>query len=551
MVAGDVVNTAARLQSAAPVNGILVGETTYRATDASIDYRERDAGRRQGQGRAGPRLGGGRGARSRSASTSSQRSDARWSAASTSSRAARRARTRAAASRTPQLVTLVGVPGIGKSRLVYELFASVVDADPDLITWRQGRSLPYGEGVAFWALGEMVKAAGRASSRPTRAEAAARSSRATVADCIADAGERALGRGPSAAAGRARQRTPNRAATGATRRSPPGAASSRRWPSERPLVLVFEDLHWADDDLLDFVDASRRLGAAGVPLLVVCHRAARAARAPAGLGRREARTRSTVSLAPLVGRRDGAAPRRRCCEQAVAAGRTAAGAARARRRQPALRGAVSRRMLVERGVGRDELPLPETVQGIIAARLDALSAEDKRLLQDAAVARQGVLARRRRGETTTDRVDGRGAPARARAQEFVRRERRSSVAGEPEYAFRTSLVRDVAYGQIPRARARREAPLAAEWIETLGADRRGPRRDARPPLPRGARSSRGPRAARTRARPIGPQTRSATRASAPSASAPSRLRHASSEQRWTCGRTTILSGGACCSATGG
>src|SRR5207253_8417720 len=57
---------------------------------------------------------------------------------------------------SPQLVTLVGVPGIGKSRLIAELF-QVVDADPDLILWRQGRSLPYGEGLSYWALAELVK----------------------------------------------------------------------------------------------------------------------------------------------------------------------------------------------------------------------------------------------------------------------------------------------------------------------------------------------------------------------------------------------------------
>ena len=64
---------------------------------------------------------------------------------------------RVRAARDPQLVTLVGVPGIGKSRLVYELFQAV-EADPEIIYWRQGRSLPYGEGVSFWALGEIVKA---------------------------------------------------------------------------------------------------------------------------------------------------------------------------------------------------------------------------------------------------------------------------------------------------------------------------------------------------------------------------------------------------------
>ena len=88
----------------------------------------------------------------------------------------------------PQLVTLVGVPGIGKSRLVTEL-SHVVDRDPDLIWWRQGRSLPYGEGLRYWALGEIVKAqAGILETDET--EAAETKLRAQLADFVVDAGER-------------------------------------------------------------------------------------------------------------------------------------------------------------------------------------------------------------------------------------------------------------------------------------------------------------------------------------------------------------------------
>ena len=76
---------------------------------------------------------------------------------------------RASDERTPQLVTLVGVPGMGKSRLVYEL-SRIADADPDLITWRQGRCLAYGDGVAFWALAEVVKAQAGILEGDTEAE---------------------------------------------------------------------------------------------------------------------------------------------------------------------------------------------------------------------------------------------------------------------------------------------------------------------------------------------------------------------------------------------
>src|SRR5215475_771439 len=156
MAAGDVVNTAARLQAAAPVNGILVGERTFRATQAAIEYQA-----------AGPVAA--KGKRERVAAWEVVAARARLGVdvpleARTALVGRERelhvlpdALARVRAERAPQLVTLVGVPGIGKSRLLYEL-SRIADAEPQLISWRQGRSLPYGEGVSFWALAEMVKA---------------------------------------------------------------------------------------------------------------------------------------------------------------------------------------------------------------------------------------------------------------------------------------------------------------------------------------------------------------------------------------------------------
>ena len=155
MVAGDVVNTAARLQSAAPVNGILVDEQTYPAPTRVIDYREDEPVEAKGKAEPVTVWEASSRARASASTCASRRRAPRRPRAR--ARPARRALARVRAEREPQLVTLVGVPGIGKSRLVYELFADV-DARPELICWRQGRSLPYGDGVAFWALGEMVKA---------------------------------------------------------------------------------------------------------------------------------------------------------------------------------------------------------------------------------------------------------------------------------------------------------------------------------------------------------------------------------------------------------
>src|SRR5206468_13070780 len=89
--------------------------------------------------------------------------------------------------RASQLVTLVGVPGIGKSRLVSELF-EIVDREPELITWRQGRCLPYGESVTFWALGEIVKAEAGILETDAPAEADSKLQRA-VASVVPEASE--------------------------------------------------------------------------------------------------------------------------------------------------------------------------------------------------------------------------------------------------------------------------------------------------------------------------------------------------------------------------
>jgi class 3 adenylate cyclase len=171
MAAGDVVNTAARLQAAAPVNGVLVGERTFRATRAVIEYRQ--AAPVAAKGKRGPvpvwealdvraRLGMVVPDGARTALVGRERELGLL----------RDALARVRAERTPQLVTLVGVPGAGKSRLLYEL-SQIAEAEADLINWRQGRSLPYGDGNSFWALAEMVKAQAGILDSDTSGEAEA------------------------------------------------------------------------------------------------------------------------------------------------------------------------------------------------------------------------------------------------------------------------------------------------------------------------------------------------------------------------------------------
>ncbi len=154
MAAGDVVNTAARLQSAAPVDGILVDEATARAAEDAIVLEPADAV--TVKGKAAP-LAVWRALEARSHLPTQARSGdlplvGRDAELGLLTAALARSRREPSA----QLVTLIGAPGIGKTRVVEEL-SELVEEEPALIRWRRGRSLAYGEGVAFWALGDMVK----------------------------------------------------------------------------------------------------------------------------------------------------------------------------------------------------------------------------------------------------------------------------------------------------------------------------------------------------------------------------------------------------------
>ena len=457
MAAGDVINTTARLQSAAPVNGILVGETTYRATKHVIEYREADPVEAKGKSEPIPV----------------------WEVVATRSRYgvdlaearaplvgregeldALRDALRRARSEVLQLVTLVGVPGIGKSRLVYELFQSIVD-EPDFTTWRQGRSLPYGEGVSFWALAEIVKAeAGILESDPDTDVAG--KLHAAVVEVAADESEADW---LAARLGNLVGLQSIDEVAGASQ-----AESFSAWrrfvealADRHPLVLVFEDLHWADDGLLDFIDQLVDW-ARSAPILVLCTARPELLERRPGWGGGKANA-STLSLPPLEDE-DTARLFSALLERAVLPAETQS-VLLARAAGNPLYAEQYARMLLERG-DADDLPLPETVQGIIAARLDGLSDSEKTLLQDASVVGKVFWLGSLRTIGGVERVPAEQALLGLERKELVQRARRSSVEGEGEYAFRHLLVRDVAYGQIPRAARADKHRAAAEWVEGLG-----------------------------------------------------------------------------------
>jgi class 3 adenylate cyclase/tetratricopeptide (TPR) repeat protein len=455
MASGDVVNTAARLQSAAPVNEILVDGSTYRATRAAVDYAEATPVEAKGKAEPVP-VWRAVAARARFGVDIVHEARSDLIGRERELGVVRDAFERARHERTPQLLTLVGVPGIGKSRLVFEL-QRVVDADPDLVTWRQGRCLAYGDGITMWALGEIVKAQAGVLEQDTPDEITAKIHEA-VEGALAGTGDEARVESHLLALLGLTQV----AQLGGDRRNEAFAAWRRfleALAEQRALVLVVEDIHWADESLLDFLDELIDW-VTDVPLLIV------ATARPELLDRRPnwgggKLNATTLALTPLSD------------DQTAELISSLLG-------RPVL-AADSRQSLLERAGGNplyaeqfvelfveqgstDALPLPETLQGIIAARLDGLPESEKSLLHDAAVVGKVFWASAigREPDAATASLHS------LERKGFVRRQRGSSLEGESEFAFAHALVRDVSYGQIPRADRAQRHRAVAEWLNGLG-----------------------------------------------------------------------------------
>ncbi len=466
VVTGDMVNTCGRLQSAAPVDGILVGETTYRATAGAIAYREAESVR--AKGKAEP--------------------VAVWEAVdllpaddapdpSTPFVGRRRELTqlldalvRVCRERTPQLVSLVGEPGIGKTRLARELVAAA-DAEPEFGECLSGRCLPYGDGVSFAALAEMARSEAGISSNDSDEEATAKL-HAAVEALPGEVDVAWLESHLRPLVGLEGEPGERREESFAAWRRYFEALAERQ-----PLVLVFEDLHWADPAVLDFVDYLVDW-ASGVALLVLCTaRPELLERRPGwGGGKRNA---ITISLAPLSSDEtselvsallgEGQLPPEIAVPLLARAGGNPLYA------EEFVRMLVERGSLVERhGSWRlavPELPLPETVQGTIAARVDGLLPDEKLALQEAAVVGKVFWLGAVAAAVGSQQPEAERQLHALERKEFIRRDRRSSIAGEVQYVFRHVLVRDVAYGQIPRARRADAHRLCAEWLEELPGGR--------------------------------------------------------------------------------
>jgi class 3 adenylate cyclase/tetratricopeptide (TPR) repeat protein len=475
-VVGDVVNTASRLQGVAPVGGIVVGEPTFKSTRRLFDYEPLPPARVKGKAEPLP-IWRVRSARSRFGVAVDQQPTSPFLGRATELHRLQTIYARTLDEASVQLVTVVGEPGVGKSRLVRE-FHAFVDARPELVAWRQGHCLPYGEGISFWALGEALKAhAGILEfDEPTAAAA-------KLADAVAAAvQERAE-----------RQWLEVRLApllglvgeAGDQRGSPEQSEAFTAWrrflealAAKRPLVLVLEDLHWADEALLAFIHHLVE-ESSGVPLLIVSTaRLELFDRAPDwDTGPRMA---TTIPLPPLSNT-DTARLIAAQLDQAVLPAETQTALLTRVGGNPLYAEQVCR-MLDDQGLlerngrtarlarGADAV-FPDSIQALIAARLDTLTPERKALLQDAAVVGtifwSGSLVAIGGRDPVSVRADLEELARRA----FIRPARGSSVNGEFEYAFWHALTREVAYSQLPRTARVKKHRAVAGWIEQIAGER--------------------------------------------------------------------------------
>ena len=456
IVTGDVVNTASRLQGAAPVNGIACSEQTFRQTERVFDYEELDPVAVKGKAEPlvlfrplAPRARFGTDVTRPHATPLVGRDLEKPLLIGTFERSAQQ--------RSCQLVTIVGEPGVGKSRLCAELFRYLEDR-PGLVRWRQGRCLPYGEGIAFWALGEIVKAECGILESDSPDEAEAKLERALPAD---DRDRAWLKSRLQPLVGAGGEPASQEESFTAWRRFLESLAS------ESPAVLCFEDLHWGDAALLSFLEHLADWSE-GVPLLLLCTARPELYERYPTFGAK-ARNAQRINLAPLA-EEETARLIASLLERAVLPAETQRALLERAGGNP-LYAEEFVRLLADRERLTAAEEMPDSVQALIAARLDTLSAERKSLLQDAAVLGKVFWAGALAEMGTREAREVEQALHELSRKELVRLARTSSMEGEAEYGFWHLLVRDVCYGQIPRAARAARHRAAAAWLERQAGER--------------------------------------------------------------------------------
>ena len=469
MVAGDLVNTASRLQSVAPPGAVLVGEATQRAASRAIAFEE--VGEQLLKGRTSPvpawralrvvaRVGG----RNRSDTL-----EAPFVGRDDELRQLKDLYHATSRDRRARLVSVVGPAGIGKSRLAWELH-KYLDGLIETIWAHDGRSPAYGEGISFWALGEMVR--GRCGllesddESTTRAKVAAALARHVPDDAerrwiepaiLTLLGVESNGAGPDQLF--AAWRT-----------------FFERLAASAPVVMIFEDLHFADSGLLDFVDHLLEWSRTSPIYVVTLARPELLERRPTwGAGKRNF---VSLYLEPL----SEAAMRELLAGLVPGLPEAAARAIVARADGVPLYAVETVRMLLANGrLAREgeiyrpvgdltSLAVPETLTALISSRLDGLAADERVLVSDAAVLGQSFSLA---GLAAVSGIAGAELEPRLRA--LVRRELltleadpRSPEVGQ--YAFVQALIREVAYNTLARADRKVRHLAAARFFESMGSD---------------------------------------------------------------------------------
>ena len=385
MVAGDLVNTASRVQSAAEPGTVLVGETTRRASEAAIAYE--DAGAHELKGKAEPvklsralRVVAARKGEGRSVGVESP-----FVGRERELRMAKDLFHTVATEKRAHLLSVVAVPGMGKSRLVWE-FEKYIDGLAEQAWWHKGRCLAYGEGVAYWALAEMVRMRARIAEDEAPEEALAKLSD-VLQGIVVDPEELAF----------VEPRLQH--LLGLTERIAPDREDLfsawrlfvERMADQFPVIMVFEDIHWADAALIEFVeyllDWSRNH-----PIYIVTLSRPDIAEKHPGWGA-NLRNFTSLTLEPLPD------PAIDGLLRGLVPGIPEDAAQRILERADGipLYAVETVRMLLDRGLlerhdggykvtgDLGALDVPETLHALIAARLDGLDPEERRLLQDAAV----------------------------------------------------------------------------------------------------------------------------------------------------------------------
>ncbi|MGE5274586.1 MAG: adenylate/guanylate cyclase domain-containing protein [Verrucomicrobiota bacterium] len=469
MVAGDLVNTASRVQSVGEPGTVYVGEATRRATEQTIVYEEAGAFELKGKEGLTPLWRAQRVVSGLRGSLKSQGLEAPFVGRDRELRQIKELFHASADERKAHLVSVAGIAGIGKSRLAWE-FYKYFDGIAESVYWHRGRCLSYGEGVTYWALADMVRMRCRIAEDEAPESAQAKLA-VTLAEHLLDLEERSfveprLGHLLGLTEHRAHDQQDLFAAW---------RLFFERLAETYPTVLAFEDMQWADASLLDFVEYILDWSRNSPIFVVTLARPELLERRPTwGAGQRNF---TSIYLEPLSSH----------AMQELLAGLVpglptdARDQILARAEGVPLYAIETVRMLLDRGLLAqngpayeptgpiEALDVPETLHALIAARLDGLSPEERRLLQDAAVL----------GKTfSTDALaalSGSDAGIEPLLGALVRKEV-LGVQADPrspehgQYGFLQDLVRHVAYETLSRRERRAKHLAAAAHLESAFPD---------------------------------------------------------------------------------